>query len=79
MTLVPHNVTMIEAPRRKRRGIFDPLLLFFLRSLTPPQAAGNALAGFNLSDQKKQKKFGKVQDLPSYHLKYKIQPGGSLE
>jgi len=36
----------IEAPRRKRRGIFDPLLLLLLRSLTPPQAAGNAIAGF---------------------------------
>jgi hypothetical protein len=36
----------IEAPRRKWQGIFDPLEKFLLRSPTPLQATGNALAGF---------------------------------
>jgi len=36
----------IEAPRSKRRGIFDrkEVCHFQIRSLTPQQAAGNALA-----------------------------------
>ncbi|MDO9565332.1 MAG: hypothetical protein Q7J15_01110 [Candidatus Desulfaltia sp.] len=36
---------LIEAPRRKQRGIFDrkEVCHFWIRSLTPPQAAGNAL------------------------------------
>jgi hypothetical protein len=36
----------IEAPSRKQRGIFDrkEVFYFWIRSLTPPQAAGNALA-----------------------------------
>ena len=40
----------IEAPRSKLRGIFDPQYgILFLCSLTPPQAAGNALAGIQLA------------------------------
>ena len=36
----------IEAPRSQLLGIFDPQLEFyFLCSLTPRQATGNALAG----------------------------------
>ncbi|MFH1580520.1 MAG: hypothetical protein ABIC39_00305, partial [Pseudomonadota bacterium] len=40
------EILMIEAPRRKQRGIFDrkEVCYFWIRSLTPPQAVGNALA-----------------------------------
>jgi len=43
---MPIIFNQIEAPRRKQRGIFDrkDVCYFWIRSLTPPQAAGNALA-----------------------------------
>jgi len=52
-----YNTPEIESPRRKRRGTILTSIasnlrsffcLLFLCSLTPQQATGNALAGFNL-------------------------------
>ena len=42
----PGNAFSFEAPRSKLRGIFDrkEVCYFQIRSLTPQQAAGNALA-----------------------------------
>jgi hypothetical protein len=41
-----NEISKIEAPRRKRQGIFPvrSLIYFLIRSLTPLQNAGNALA-----------------------------------
>ena len=45
-TMVLHNSYKIEEPRGKPRGIFDrkEFRLMLIRSLTPQQAAENALA-----------------------------------